>query len=110
MLAARDNEGRGQESQTSTMTTRAGITRTVEFWGGNCVMDLVLDTGAVLDESMRTLRAQIQARPIVRPHGQADLWRGAGVIDVVAVPIVLSFDFADFPLRNCRRWKKCCAP
>ena len=110
MLAAHDNESRGQQSQASTMTIRAGISRSVDFWGGNCVMDLVLDTGAVLDESMRTLRAQIKACPIVWPHGQADLWRGAGVIDVVEVPIVLSFDYADFPLRNCRRWKKCCAP
>jgi ubiquinone/menaquinone biosynthesis C-methylase UbiE len=38
---------------------------TFDFWGGNSVLDLVLDTGAVLDESIRTLRAQIKARPIV---------------------------------------------
>lgn len=36
-----------------------------DFWGGNSVLDLVLDTGAVLDESIRTPRAQIKARPIV---------------------------------------------
>ena len=44
---------------------------TFDFWGGNSVMDLVLDTGAVLDESIRTLRSQIKARPIVCANGQA---------------------------------------
>jgi SAM-dependent methyltransferase len=69
---------------------------TFDFWGGNSVYDLVLDTGAVLDESIRTLRAQIKARPIVWPHGQADLWRKVGLIGVVEIPIVLSFDYANF--------------
>jgi SAM-dependent methyltransferase len=69
---------------------------TFDFWGGNSVYDLVLDTGAVLDESIRTLRAQIKARPIVWPHGQADLWRKVGLIGVVEIPIVLSFDYVDF--------------
>jgi SAM-dependent methyltransferase len=49
-------------------------------WGGNSVLDLVLDTGAVLDESIRTLRSQIKARPIVWANGQADLWRKAGLV------------------------------
>jgi SAM-dependent methyltransferase len=69
---------------------------TFDFWGGNSVLDLVLDTGAVLDESIRTLRAQIKARPIVWPNGQADLWRKVGLIEVVEIPIVLSFDYSDF--------------
>jgi SAM-dependent methyltransferase len=69
---------------------------TFDFWGGNSVMDLVLDTGAVLHESMRTLRAQIKARPIVRANGQADLWRKTGLAEVAEVPIVLSFDYANF--------------
>ena len=30
---------------------------TFDFWGGNSPLDLVLDTGAVLDEGIRTLRA-----------------------------------------------------
>jgi hypothetical protein len=29
-------------------------------------------------------------------NGQADLWRKAGLVDVVEVPIVLSFDYANF--------------
>jgi len=69
---------------------------TFDFWGGFAVLDLVLDAGAVLDEGIRTLRAQIKARPIVWANGQADLWRKVGLIDVAEVPIVLSFDYTDF--------------
>jgi SAM-dependent methyltransferase len=69
---------------------------TFDFWGGNSVMDLVLDTGAVLDKSIRTLRSQIKARPIVWANGLATLWRKAGLVKVVEVPIVLSFDYTDF--------------
>lgn len=69
---------------------------TFDFWGGCSVLDLVLDTGAVLDESIRVLRAQIKARPIVWANGQANLWRQVGLVDVVEMPIVLSFDYTDF--------------
>jgi SAM-dependent methyltransferase len=69
---------------------------TFDFWGGNSALDLVLDTGAVLDEGIRRLRAQIKARPIVQADGQANLWRQTGLIDVVEVPIVLSFDYTGF--------------
>jgi SAM-dependent methyltransferase len=69
---------------------------TFDFWGGNSVMDLILDTGAVLDESVRALRANIKARPITWANGQAALWRKIGLTDVVEVPIVLSFDYVSF--------------
>jgi SAM-dependent methyltransferase len=69
---------------------------TFDFWGGNCAFDLVLDTGAVLDDSLRTLRDQIKSRPIVWAHGRADLWRKVGMTEVAELPIVLSFDYADF--------------
>ena len=69
---------------------------TFDFWGGFGVLDLVLDSGAVLDEGIRTLRAQIKARPIVRANGQADLWRRVGLVDVEEVPMMLSFDYSDF--------------
>jgi SAM-dependent methyltransferase len=69
---------------------------TFDFWGGFGVLDLVLDTGAVLDDGIRTLRSKIKARPIVRANGQADLWRRTGLVDVEEVPIVFSFDFDDF--------------
>lgn len=61
-----------------------------DFWGGLAALDLVLDTGAALDEGIRTLRALIKTRPIVRANGQAELWRRIGLVDVVEVPIVLS--------------------
>jgi SAM-dependent methyltransferase len=79
--------------------TRPGglvVCGTFDFWGGLSVLDLVLDTGAVLDEGIRTLRAQIKARPIVWANGQAELWRQIGLVEVVEVPIVLSFDYTDF--------------
>jgi SAM-dependent methyltransferase len=69
---------------------------TFDFWGGNSVMDLVLDTGAVLHDSISNLRGQIKTRPIVWANGQANLWRNTGLVDVIEVPIVLSFDYTDF--------------
>jgi SAM-dependent methyltransferase len=69
---------------------------TFDFWGGNSALDLVLDTGAVLDEGIRKLRARIKARPIAWANGQAKLWRKVGLVDVVEVPIVLSFDYTNF--------------
>lgn len=79
--------------------TRAGgvvACGTFDFWGGNSVLDLVLDTGSVLDENIRSLRAQIKARPIAWGNGQGNLWRQVGLVEVEEVPIVLSFDYADF--------------
>jgi SAM-dependent methyltransferase len=69
---------------------------TFDFWGGFAVLDLVLDSGAVLDEGIRTLRGQIKGRSIARANGQANLWRQVGLVDVVEVPIVLSFEYSDF--------------
>jgi SAM-dependent methyltransferase len=69
---------------------------TFDFWGGNSVLDLMLDTGAVLDESIRILRAQIKARPIVWANGQRNLWHQVGLVEVEEVPIVLSFDYTGF--------------
>lgn len=69
---------------------------TFDFWGGNSALDLVLDTGAVLDKGIRALRSQIKARPIVWANGQANLWRQIGLVDVVEVPIVLSLDYTGF--------------
>jgi SAM-dependent methyltransferase len=69
---------------------------TFDFWGGNSVMDLVLDTGAVLHENISNLRDQIKTRPIVWANGQANLWRKTGLVNVIEAPIVLSFDYTDF--------------
>jgi len=56
----------------------------------------VCDTASVLDEGMRSLRDQRKARPIVWANGQAAIWRQTGLVDVVEVPIVMSFDYASF--------------
>ncbi len=69
---------------------------TFDFWGGMSPLDLVLDTGAVLDQGIEMLRARIKARPIVWAGGQASLWRQIGLVDVVEVPIALSFDYVRF--------------
>ncbi len=67
-----------------------------DFWGGFSPADLVCDTASVLDEGMRSLRDQRKARPIVWANGQAAIWRETGLVDVVELPIVISFDYASF--------------
>jgi SAM-dependent methyltransferase len=67
-----------------------------DFWGGNSAQDLVYDTGSVLDQGIGALRDYMKARPLVWVNGQAALWRKTGLVDVVEVPIVLSFDYASF--------------
>ena len=79
--------------------TRGGGTvasGTFDFWGGFSAADLVCDTASVLDEGMRSLRDQRKARPIVWANGQTAIWRETGLVDVVEVPIVISFDYASF--------------
>jgi hypothetical protein len=56
----------------------------------------VYDTGSVLDEGVRALRDYMKADPLVWGNRQAALWPKTGLEDVVEVPIVLSFDYADF--------------
>jgi len=38
----------------------------------------------------------MKARPLVWANGQAALWRKTGLMDVVEVPIVQSFDYGSF--------------
>jgi SAM-dependent methyltransferase len=68
----------------------------VDFWGGFSAADLVLDTASVIDEGMSTLRDQRKARPLVWANGQAEIWRRTGLVNVVEVPIVISFDYTSF--------------
>jgi SAM-dependent methyltransferase len=69
---------------------------TFDFWGGFSASELVLDTGAVFDEALRERRDYLRSRPLLWPNGQAGLWRKVGLIDVVEVPIVMSFDYQSF--------------
>jgi hypothetical protein len=55
-----------------------------------------MDTGSVFDDGMRNLRDSMKARPLLWANGQAQLWLKTGMIDVVEVPIVLSFDYKSF--------------
>ena len=74
-------------------TVASGV---VDFWGGFSPADLVCDTASVLDEGMRSLRDQRKARRIVWANGQTEIWRETGLVGVVEVPIVTSFDYASF--------------
>jgi SAM-dependent methyltransferase len=67
-----------------------------DFWGGFSAFSLVWDTASVLDEEVRALRDDLKAHPLVRPNGQAELWRRVGLEEVVEVPIVISFDYISF--------------
>jgi len=69
---------------------------TSDFGGGNSSFQMLLDIGAVFDDGFRTLREYLLPRPLVRPNGQAQLWRQTGFTDVVEVPIVVSFDYESF--------------
>src|SRR5215472_10541256 len=69
--------------------TRAGgvvACGTFDFWGGFSAEHMLTDTGAALDEGFRTVRDFLRSRPLVWPDGQAQLWRRAGLQDVVEVP------------------------
>ncbi|HET7884459.1 MAG TPA: class I SAM-dependent methyltransferase [Acetobacteraceae bacterium] len=79
--------------------TRAGgvvACGTFDFWGGFSAEHMLTDTGAALDEGLRTVRDFLRSRPLVWPDGQAQLWRRAGLQDVVEVPLVVSFDYESF--------------
>ena len=67
-----------------------------DFWGGFSAFSLVWDTASVLDEGVRALRDNLKAHPLVRPDGQAELWRRIGLAEVVEIPIVISFDYISF--------------
>ena len=57
-----------------------------DFWGGLSAFNLVWDTASVLDATFGALRDNLKAHPLVRPNGQAELWRRIGLADVVEVP------------------------
>jgi len=67
-----------------------------DYWGAFSAADLVCDTASVPDEGMRSVRDHRKSRPLVWSNGQAEVWRRAGLEDVVEAPIVISFDYASF--------------
>ena len=68
---------------------------TVDFWGGTSATELVLDTGATIDDGLRAIRDYLRSRPLVWRNGQAQLWQKIGLIDVAEVPIVISYRLSD---------------
>ena len=69
---------------------------TFDFWGGTSALQLVLDTGATIDDGLRAIRDYLRSRPLVWRNGQAQLWQKVGLIEVAEVPIVISFDYQTF--------------
>lgn len=50
----------------------------------------------MLDEGVRSLRDFLKARPLVQVNGPAVFWHRTGLLSVVELPIVISFDYASF--------------
>ncbi|MET4698345.1 ubiquinone/menaquinone biosynthesis C-methylase UbiE [Constrictibacter sp. MBR-5] len=74
-------------------TVAAGV---FDYWGGYGVFALLWDIAAVLDEAGRALRDELLSHPLPRAGALTGLWRAAGMAEVEEVPVVLSFDYADF--------------
>ena len=69
---------------------------TFDFWGGFTAADMLMDTGAVLDEGLRKIRDFLRSRPLARANGQAELWNQTTLPMSLTVPLVVSFDFGSF--------------
>ena len=67
-----------------------------DFRGAYAPIMMLLDAAAVLDPRARALRDEMLSHPLVWPGGQADLWRGLGLVEVEEVPLVVPFDYASF--------------
>lgn len=59
-------------------------------------MFMMADIASVLDSGGAAIRDGILTHPLVWPEGQAKMWRAAGLLDVVEVPLVIQFDYASF--------------
>jgi hypothetical protein len=42
---------------------------TFDFWGGTSAMQLVVDTGATIDDGLRAIRDYLRSRPLVWRNG-----------------------------------------
>jgi len=60
---------------------------TFDFWGGTSAMQLVVDTGATIDDGLRALRDYLRSRPLVWRNGQAQLWQKIGLIRWLRCPL-----------------------
>jgi ubiquinone/menaquinone biosynthesis C-methylase UbiE len=79
--------------------TRSGGTVAATTWytrGGMIIQRMFFDTASVIDPIAADWRARTCARPVSLPHGLAQLWRHAGLIDVVQDSIAIQMDYSSF--------------
>jgi SAM-dependent methyltransferase len=67
-----------------------------QFLGGMSAFDLMINTAAVLDASIREVRDARAGRQQFWPHGQAALWRKMGLVDVAEIPVVVDCEYPSF--------------
>ncbi len=67
-----------------------------QFFGGMPAFDLVIHTGAMLDNDFTRLRSMPAGRQLFWPNGQAELWRKMGLTDVTEVPVVVDCEYPSF--------------
>jgi SAM-dependent methyltransferase len=70
----------------------SGVT---DFWISPYA-SMLWDTAAVLDASMSEQRDFIKARPLTAANGLATLWRKAGLVEVIEVPVVTDCVYSSF--------------
>jgi len=66
-----------------------------DFRGAFAPFLMFWDIASVLDSRAQAIRDSILSHPLVWPQGQASMWRAIGLADVVEVPLVILFDYAE---------------
>jgi ubiquinone/menaquinone biosynthesis C-methylase UbiE len=79
--------------------TRSGGTVSATTWntrGGLVIHRIFFDTACVLEPTAGEWRSKTCARPVSRPDGLAQLWREAGLTDVVQGSVAIRMDYESF--------------
>lgn len=79
--------------------TRSGGTVAATTWytrGGMIIQRIFFDTASVIDPVAADWRARTCARPVSLPGGLAQLWRDAGLDDVVQDSIAIQMEYSSF--------------
>jgi SAM-dependent methyltransferase len=79
--------------------TRSGATVAAAVWdsrGGLLVYRMFWDTAAMLDPAANERRAKSFARPISLPGGLGQVWRAAGLKDVIEDTLTIRMEFKSF--------------
>jgi 2-polyprenyl-3-methyl-5-hydroxy-6-metoxy-1,4-benzoquinol methylase len=85
-------------SEMQRVTRPGGIVASAvhQFLGGMTAFDLVINTTAVLDASIREVRDARAGREQFWPEGQAALWRKIGLAEVAEIPVVVDCEYRSF--------------